>query len=117
MERIVTDPAGLKVQQQLVGITDVAGNVVSGFPVTVVDGADVAIGATTDTRTTWYTAAGSLIARIGLLCALIAGAGSHVYGYNGSGQLITDAWTLFGTTRTKTYGWSGTQLTTESDWV
>lgn len=31
MERLITDPAGLKVEQQLVAITDAAGNIISSF--------------------------------------------------------------------------------------
>lgn len=43
--------------------------------------------------------------------------GSHAYGYNGSGQLVTDVWTLSGVTRTKTYTYVAGVLTSESDWV
>lgn len=74
-------------------------------------------GATTDTHATWYDTTSNFMSRVALMLAVLVDAGSHVYGYNGSGQLITDAWTLFGTTRTKTYTYTSGNLTAESDWV
>jgi hypothetical protein len=87
-----------------------------GGAATVADGADVTQGAKADTRATWYTDAVSHIALLKLAIAAFVGAGSHVYGYT-SGQLTTDAWTLFGTTRTKTYGYTNGLMTSETDWV
>lgn len=44
--------------------------------------------------------------------------GLHVFGYNASGQLITDTWTVNGSVYVKTYTYNATgQLTGESDWV
>lgn len=43
--------------------------------------------------------------------------GSHAYGYNGANQMVTDAWTFLGVTRTKTYTYTSGILTSESDWV
>ena len=77
---------------------------------------DANLGAKADTRGTWYDSAVSLISLVKLSIAAYIGAGSHVYGYT-SGQLTTDAWTLFGTTRTKTYTYTSGVLTAESDWV
>jgi len=45
------------------------------------------------------------------------GTGSHVYGFDGSGNLITDTWTNAGIVRVKTYTWTNGVLTAESDWV
>lgn len=73
-------------------------------------------GAKADVRATWYDSAASLVALLKLSIAAYIGAGSHAYGYTG-GQLTTDAWTLFGTTRTKTYTYTSGMLTAESDWV
>lgn len=87
-----------------------------GGAVTIADGANVTQGAKADTRATWYDQAASLIAHLKLLIAATVDAGSHVYGYTG-GQLTSDAWTLFGTTRTKTYTYVAGVLTAESDWA
>lgn len=74
------------------------------------------IGAKADVRGNWYDSAVSLISLAKLWIAVTVGAGSHVYTYN-NGVLITDAWTLLGTTRTKTYSYTAGVLTGESDWV
>lgn len=42
--------------------------------------------------------------------------GSHAYGYT-NGLLTTDAWTVNGVTKTKTYTYTAGVLTAESDWV
>lgn len=70
-----------------------------------------------DARATWYDVVANHIQFLKLLIASTVGAGSHVYGYNGSNQLTTDAWTLFGTLRTKTYAYTGANMTSETDWV
>lgn len=46
-----------------------------------------------------------------------AGGGVHAYGYDGSGNLITDTWTLNGVVYVKTYSYAGGNLSGESDWV
>jgi hypothetical protein len=43
--------------------------------------------------------------------------GSHVYGFDGSGNLITDTLTNGSIVRVKTYTWTNGVLTAESDWV
>ena len=43
-------------------------------------------------------------------------AGSHAYTYS-AGNLITDAWTVGGVTKTKTYTYTAGVLTAESDWA
>ncbi len=79
---------------------------------------DAAAGAQNDVPASWFSAAASRVALLKLLAATVAGAGSHVFSYNASGQLVTDAWTLFGSTYTKTYGYNGAgQLITETDWI
>ena len=83
---------------------------------TIADGADVTLGAKADTAATWYNVAGTLVAKLGLLIAATVGAGSHVYGYS-NGLLVTDAWTLFGVTRTKTYAYTNGLMTSQTDWV
>ncbi len=88
-----------------------------GEAVSIADGASISLGAKADVRATWYDAVGSLIAHLKLAVAALVDAGSHAYGYNGSGQLVTDAWTLFGTTRTKTYTWVASNMTAETDWA
>ena len=65
----------------------------------------------------WYTSIGSYAQLLKLLIATIVEAGSHVYTYNASNQMVSDAWTLLGTTRTKTYTYTNGLLTSESDWV
>ncbi|MYM82966.1 hypothetical protein GTP44_13485 [Duganella sp. FT50W] len=76
----------------------------------------VAVGEQADASAAWYSAPGSLLSRLSLLTATIVGAGSHTYGYT-SGRLTTDTWTLFGTARTKTYGYdTNGLLVSESDW-
>ena len=45
------------------------------------------------------------------------GAGAHAYGYNGSGQLVTDDWTYGGRTYRKTFTYTSGNLTGETDWV
>ncbi len=84
---------------------------------TIADGDDAATGTTTDTRAAWYTASASVIALLKLLIGATVRAGSHAYTYDGSHNMLTDAWTLFGTTRTKTYTYTGADRMTESDWV
>lgn len=74
------------------------------------------LGVQADTRATWFDAAATLLSHVKLLIAATVGAGSHAYGYSGT-NLVTDAWTLFGTTRTKTYTYTSGILTAESDWV
>ncbi len=88
-----------------------------GGPASIADGANVTQGAKANTAATWYDSVASIISLIKLWIAVSVDAGSHVYGYNGSGQLVTDAWTLLGTTRTKTYTYAGGVLTAESDWA
>ena len=78
---------------------------------------DVDLGAAADAPTNWYTSAASVIQLLKLSVAAFVGAGSHVYSYNASGQLVTDAWTLFGTARTKTYTYTADRLTGETDWI
>ena len=78
--------------------------------------ASVDLGAKADVRAVWYDSAASLVALLKLSIAAYIGAGSHAYGYT-SGQLTTDAWTLFGTTRVKTYTYTAGVLTAESDWL
>lgn len=77
---------------------------------------DTNTGARADVRAVWYDSAASLVALLKLSIAAYIGAGSHAYGYT-SGQLTTDAWTLFGTTRVKTYTYTAGVLTAESDWL
>lgn len=89
---------------------------VNGSPSTVADGSNVALGAKSDAPATWYNTVSSLLSKLALLIAVEVGAGSHVYGYTNN-QLVTDAWTLLGTTRTKTFTYTGTNLTGETDWV
>ena len=84
---------------------------------TAVQNIDVDLGAAADTPTSWYTSAASVIQLLKLSVAAFVGAGSHVYTYNASGQLVTDAWTLFGTARTKTYTYTAGRLTGETDWI
>lgn len=43
--------------------------------------------------------------------------GTHVYGYDTSGNLTTDTWTIGGNVYVKTYGYTSGVLTSESDWV
>lgn len=44
--------------------------------------------------------------------------GTHVYGYNTSGQLITDTWNVNSAAYVKTYTYNASgQLTGETDWV
>ena len=100
---------------------DVAGNLSGGGgggggAVTIADGANAAQGAKADARAIWYDSTASLISLIKLWIAAAVGAGSRTYTYT-SGQLTSEAWTLFGTTRTKTYTYTGGVLTGESDWV
>lgn len=64
----------------------------------------------------WWNSTASLVSLIRLGIAAAVGAGSHVYSYT-SGNLTTDAWTINGTTRTKTYTYTSGVLTAESDWV
>jgi len=87
-----------------------------GGAVSVSDGADVTQGAKANTVGTWYDQVVSVVSLLKLLVAATVGAGSHVYGYTGT-KMTTDAWTLFGTTRTKTFTYTGENLTGESDWV
>lgn len=42
---------------------------------------------------------------------------AHTYAYNGSGQLTTDTVTDGSSTWVKTYTWSGSTMTNESEWV
>lgn len=83
-----------------------------------IEAISINLGAREDTRATWYTDAVSFISLFKLAVAVFVGAGSHAFGYNGSGQLLTDTWTLFGTVRVKTYTYNadGT-IATETDWV
>ncbi len=86
---------------------------------TIADGGDVAQGARADSGSaaaSWYTSTLNTIQLLKLLIATTVGAGSHAYGYT-AGALTTDAWTLFGTTRTKTFGYTAGVLTSETDWV
>jgi len=81
------------------------------------DGADVTQGAKSDAPVAWYTASGSVIGKIGLALAYLADAGSHVVTLDNNGRPTSDAWTLFGTTRIKTYTYPNATSMTESDWV
>ena len=78
---------------------------------------DVSQGAKSDTAAAWYDSAASIIQLLKLSVAAFVGAGSRTYTYNTAGQLISEIWTLFGVTRTKTYTYTGGVLTGESDWV
>lgn len=77
---------------------------------------NLAFGAPADARATWYDTAANIIQVLKLAVAAFVGAGSRTYTYT-SGQLTSEAWTLFGTTRTKTYTYTSGALTGESDWV
>jgi len=44
-------------------------------------------------------------------------AGAHVYGYDASGNLVTDTWTVGYATWVKTYSYTSGNLTGETDWV
>lgn len=83
---------------------------------TAVQNLDIDIGTPADARAPWYDSAASLISLLKLFIAAFVGAGSRTYTYT-SDQLTSEAWTLFGTTRTKTYTYTGGVLTGESDWV
>lgn len=74
------------------------------------------VGSNADARAPWYDTAASVIQLLKLAVAAFVGAGSRTYTYT-AGQLTSEAWTLFGTTRTKTYTYTGGVLTGESDWV
>lgn len=74
------------------------------------------LGAPADARAAWYDSAASLVSVLKLAVAAFVGAGSRSYVYT-NGVLTSEAWTLFGTTRTKTYTYTAGQLTGESDWV
>lgn len=80
------------------------------------DAAATAFGVPADARAPWYDSAASLISLVKLSVAAFVGAGSRTYAYTG-GVLTSEAWTLFGTTRTKTYTYTAGVLTGESDWV
>lgn len=41
----------------------------------------------------------------------------HTYGYDGSGNLLTDTMVFGGPTFVKTYGWAGAKLVAEGAWV
>lgn len=43
--------------------------------------------------------------------------GTHVYGYDGSGNLITDTWTNAAGVFVKTYSYTSGNLSGESKWV
>lgn len=101
------------------------GQATSGFSQPVVIASDqsaipvvsTAIGVPTDARAPWYDSVTGTIGLMKLWLAVTVGAGNHVYGYDATGNLSTDAWTLFGTTRTKTFTYTQGKLTGESDWV
>ena len=78
--------------------------------------ANAALGAPADVRAVWYDSAASLVSVIKLAVAAFVGAGSRTDIYT-AGVLTSEEWTLFGTTRTKTYTYTAGQLTGESDWV
>jgi len=98
------------------GLPYVAGGGGGGGATTIADGSNITQGAKADARSSWYDSVASSISLLKLLIAATVGAGSHVYGFT-SGNLTTDAWTLFGTTRTKTFTYTSGVLTAESDWV
>ncbi len=75
-----------------------------------------ALGAPADARAAWYDSAANIIQLLKLSVAAFVGAGSRAYTYT-NGVLTAEAWTLFGTTRTKTYTYTNGVLTAESDWV
>lgn len=77
---------------------------------------NAALGAPADARAAWYDSAASLVSVLKLAVAAFVGAGGRSYVYT-NGVLTSEAWTLFGTTRTKTYTYTSGQLTGESDWV
>lgn len=77
---------------------------------------NLALGAPADARAAWYDSAANVVQLLKLSVAAFVGAGSRTYNYT-NGQLTSEAWTLFGTTRTKTYTYTGGVLTGESDWV
>lgn len=113
----VGDAAKVVLVDAATGLPYAASGGGGGGAATIADGADATQGAKADTRATWYDATASLMAHLKLAIAALVDAGSHVYGYNGSNQMTTDAWTLFGTTRTKTFTWVGSNMTAETDWV
>lgn len=78
--------------------------------------ANAALGAPADVRAPWYDSAASVIQLLKLSIAAFVGAGSRTYTY-ANGALASEAWTLFGVTRTKTYTYTNGVLTSESDWV
>lgn len=80
------------------------------------DTANAAFGAPGDARAAWYDSAASIIQLLKLSVAAFVGAGARTYIYT-SGVLTSETWTLFGTTRTKTYTYAAGQLTGESDWA
>ncbi|MYM88446.1 hypothetical protein GTP91_14850 [Rugamonas sp. FT82W] len=43
--------------------------------------------------------------------------GSHIFGYDGAGNLTTDTWTFEGCVYVKTYSYTAGLLSAESDWV
>lgn len=109
---VVTDDAGT-LQQYLRGLVKM---VAAKIGITTADGDNATIGAKADTASTWYTSTSSHIALLKLAIAAFVGAGSHAFTYT-SGVLTADAWTLLGTTRTKTYTYTAGVLTAESDWA
>lgn len=49
--------------------------------------------------------------------ATVVSTGSHVFGYDGAGNLTTDTWTFEGCVYVKTYSYTAGLLSAESDWV
>jgi YD repeat-containing protein len=45
------------------------------------------------------------------------GSGTHAYGYDGSGNLTTDTWTVNANVYLKTFSYTAGNLTGETDWV
>jgi hypothetical protein len=119
MARLNADPAGISFETPGSPPADTDIDLWAGtFPAPASDEAiQAAVGAESDASATWYDATANAIQLLKLVIAAFVGAGSHVYTYDASGNLETDAWTLFGTTRTKTYTWTDGELAAESDWV
>lgn len=69
----------------------------------------------------WYDADASSLSILKLLTALTARAGVHTYTYDAGGNLLTDTWSVFGTSYVKSYTYASTNANanrlTEGDWL